>query len=64
MLALQMVEQQIQEFKDLEQMDKFEKVTKGIIKRMANKERIFQISSDEKDQDVVRFHPGIDLNDN
>ncbi len=42
-------------------MEKFNKIVRGIIKRMADKEKIFQIIKEEDGQEVIRFHPGVML---
>lgn len=42
-------------------MEKFNKIVRAVIKRMANKEKIFQLIEDANGQEIVRFHPGTTL---
>lgn len=57
LLSLHLVEQQVNDFQDHQQMERFNKVVRGVIKRMADKEKIFQIIEDETGSEIVRFHP-------
>lgn len=56
-LALLLIENQVERFDNMDQLSKYEKLVKGIIKRMAQKDRIFQIMKNNDNEQMLRFHP-------
>jgi hypothetical protein len=42
----------------VEEMEKYEKLIKGVIKRMAKNNESFQLIKNDKGDELVRFHIG------
>ena len=57
LLSLHLIERQLNEFTQIEQMQKQEKIIRGVIKRLTEKEKIFQMVVDENGQEILRLHP-------
>lgn len=57
-LALLLIQEHVKEFQNVEEMEKYEKVIKGVIKRMAKNNEGLQLIRNEKGEELVRFHIG------